>query len=248
LGGPISKKLPVLASIGYFPTEELVEHAQQAIDQGYGALKIRVGENLETDVQNLTALRKRLGDNFPISIDFNQAMTEVHGRPDQAIPYIRRLEVFNIDTIEQPVAGYDFENMAAITAAVDTPIVADESIWTLQDARRAISMRACDIIKIKIVKTGGLLFARKMAALCEAAGMALVIGHGIAGVVQNAAEAHLAASLPNWKPPGEMNGYLKMARDLGLPMKFESGAIVLDEAPGFGIQLLREDIKELSVA
>ena len=199
-------------------------------------------------MRNLAALRKKLGDTFPISIDFNQAMTEVHGRPDQAIGYIRRLEEFNIDTIEQPVAGYDFENMAAITAAIDTPIVADKLIWTLQDARRAIEMRACDIIKIKIVKTGGLLFARKMAALCEAAGMALVVGHGIAGVVQNAAEAHLAASLPNWKPPGEMNGFLKMAKDIGSPIRFENGALKLDATPGLGVNLLPEEIKELAVA
>lgn len=248
LGGPLLTRLPVLASIGYFSTEELVERAQAAVSQGYGALKIRVGEDLDTDVRNLTALRKSLGETFPISADFNQAMSEVHGRPDQAIGYIRRLEVFNLDTIEQPVAGYDFENMAAITAAVDTPIVADESIWTLQDARRAIAMRACDIIKIKIVKTGGLLFARKMAALCEAAGMALVVGHGIAGVVQNAAEAHLAASLPHWKPPGEMNGYLKMAKDIGSPIRFEGGAMVLDDAPGLGVKLLPQEIKELAVA
>jgi L-alanine-DL-glutamate epimerase-like enolase superfamily enzyme len=248
LGGPLLTELPVLASIGYFPTDELVDHAQKAVDQGYGTIKIRVGVDIETDVRNLTALRKKLGDAFPISIDFNQAMTEVHGRPDQAIGYIRRLEQFNIDTIEQPVAGYDFENMAAITAAIDTPIVADESIWTLQDARRAINMRACDIIKVKIVKTGGLLFARKMAALCEAAGMALVVGHGIAGVVQNAAEAHLAASLPNWKPPGEMNGYLKMAKDVGSPIRFEGGALKLDATPGLGVKLLPEEIKELAVA
>jgi len=248
LGGPLTTKLPVLASIGYFPTGELVDRSVEAIEQGYGALKFRVGESLEVDVQNLTAIRKRIGEKFPISIDFNQAMSLVHGRPDQAISYIRRLEEFNLESVEQPVAGTDFENMASITAAIDTPIVADESVWTLQDAKRAIEMRACDIIKIKIVKTGGLLFARKMAALCEAAGMALVVGHGIAGVVQNAAEAHLAASLPNWKAPGEMNGYLKLAKDIGLPLRFESGALELNSAPGLGVTLSTREIKELAVA
>lgn len=247
-GGPLLTRLPVLASIGYFPTEELVDRAVQATEQGYGYLKIRVGDNLKTDLRNLAALRKRLGDDFPISVDFNQALSEVHGRPDKAIGYIRRLEEFDLDTIEQPVAGYDFEKMAAITAAVDTPIVADESIWTLQDARRAIEMRACDIIKIKIVKTGGLLGARKMAAMCEAAGMPLVVGHGIAGAVQNAAEAHLAASLANWKPPGEMNGYLKMAKDIASPIRFENGAMVLESGPGLGVRLLPQEVKELAVA
>jgi L-alanine-DL-glutamate epimerase-like enolase superfamily enzyme len=248
LGGPLVTKLPVLASIGYFPTEELVERSVEAIEQGYGALKLRVGESLEADMRNLSAVRERIGDKVPISVDFNQAMSLVHGRPDQAISYIRRLEEFDLESVEQPVAGNDFENMAAITAAIDTPIVADESVWTLYDAKRAIEMRACDIIKIKIVKTSGLLQARKIASLCEAAGMALVIGHGIAGVVQNAAEAHLAASLPNWKAPGEMNGYLKLARDVAAPLKFQSGSLELTSEPGLGVAVSARELRELALA
>ena len=248
LGGPILLELPVLASIGYFPTEELVDRAAQLIDQGYGALKVRVGTDLREDMRNLAALRKRLGDALPLSVDFNQAMSEVHGRPDKAISYIKHLEQFDLDSIEQPVVFHDFEGMARVTAAVDTPIVADESIWTLQDAKRAIDMAACDIIKIKIVKTCGLLMARKMAAICEAASMPLVVGHGIAGAVQNVAEAHLAASLPGWKPPGEMNGYLKLSRDIAnSPMIFEGGALRLSAAPGLGVSLDRKALKELAV-
>jgi L-alanine-DL-glutamate epimerase-like enolase superfamily enzyme len=87
-----------------------------------------------------------------------------------------------------------------------------------------------------------------MAALCEAAGMALVVGHGIAGVVQNAAEAHLAASLPNWKAPGEMNGYLKLAKDIGSPLRFESGCLELNSDPGLGVTLSTREMKELAVA
>ncbi|HSM41393.1 MAG TPA: enolase C-terminal domain-like protein, partial [Afifellaceae bacterium] len=224
--------------------DELVDKAEKAVAGGYNSIKIRVGEDLQTDIGNLRALRRALGNDIALSVDFNQAMSKVHGRPDRAIGYIRRLEEFDLDTVEQPVAGEDFEGMARITAAIDTPVVADESIWTLQDARRAIEMAACDIIKIKIVKTGGLLFARKMAALCEAAGMALVVGHGIAGAVQNAAEAHLAASLPNWKEPGEMNGYLKLSGDMAGGLPFADGNVVLNDGPGLGVEPDRDALRE----
>jgi muconate cycloisomerase len=244
LGGPLRTELPVLSSIGYFATDELVGKAEKAVAGGYRSIKIRVGEDLQTDIGNLRALRGALGDDIALSVDFNQAMSKVHGRPDRAIGYIRRLEEFDLDTVEQPVAGEDFEGMARITAAIDTPVVADESIWTLQDARRAIGMAACDIIKIKIVKTGGLLFARKMAALCEAAGMALVVGHGIAGAVQNAAEAHLAAALPNWKEPGEMNGYLKLSGDMAGGLPFVDGNVVLNDGPGLGVEPDRDALRE----
>ncbi len=248
LGGPLRTEIPLLASIGFFPTEEMVDLAVEAATQGYQVLKIRVGVELNTDEANLAALRKRLGDEFSISIDFKQALSEVHGRPDQAIGYIRRLERYGIDTVEQPVAGWDFENMARICEAIDTPIIADESIWTLQDAQRAIRMGAGDIIKIKIMKTCGLLGAKKMAALCEAAGVPLIIGHGIAGAIQNAAEAHLAAALPNWKAPGEMNGFLKLERDAAAPLDFDNGALRLSGAPGLGVSFIRSEVEALAVA
>ena len=77
--------------------------------------------------------------------------------------------------------------------------------------------------------------------------MPLVVGHGIAGVVQNVAEAHLAASLPGWKPPGEMNGYLKLTRDVAeSPMTFAGGALGLKPAPGLGVSLDHKALQELA--
>ena len=78
--------------------------------------------------------------------------------------------------------------------------------------------------------------------------MPLIIGHGIAGAIQNAAEAHLAAALPNWKAPGEMNGFLKLERDAAAPLDFESGALRLSDAPGLGVSFSRSEVKALAVA
>lgn len=248
LGGPVATELPFLCSIGNFPTAELVEKAVEAVGQGFDSLKIRVGIDLKTDMANLAALRKRLGDDVSIGVDFNASLHEAQGRPDRAISYVRKLEAFDLDTIEQPVAAWDFEGMARITAAIDTPIVADESIWTLHDARRAIEMHAADILKVKLIKTCGLHGARKMAALCEAAGVPLVIGHGIAGAVQNAAETHFAASIPNWKSPGEFNGFLKLSQDIAAPLEVADGKVILSDKPGLGISYLGSEIDALKVA
>jgi L-alanine-DL-glutamate epimerase-like enolase superfamily enzyme len=248
LGGPVTTELPFLYSIGNFPTAELVEKAVEAVENGYRCLKIRVGIDLKTDVANLAALRKRLGDDVSIGVDFNASLHEAQKRPDRAIAYVRRLEEFDLDTIEQPVAAWDFDGMARITAAIDTPIVADESIWTLQDAQRAIQLHAADILKIKLIKTCGLHRARKMASLCEAAGVPLVIGHGIAGAVQNAAEAHFAASISNWKAPGEFNGFLKLSQDVAAPLEVAGGKVILSAKPGLGISYLGSEIDSLKVA
>ncbi len=248
LGGPVTTELPFLHSIGNFPTAELVDKAVEAVGQGFRCLKIRVGIDLETDVANLEALRARLGDDISIGVDFNASLHEAHGRADRAIAWVRRLEAFDLDTIEQPVAAWDFDGMARITAAIDTPIVADESIWTLQDARRAIEMHAADILKIKLIKTCGLYRAGKMAALCEAAGVPMVVGHGIAGAVQNAAETHFAASISNWKSPGEFNGFLKLKQDIAAPLEVADGKVMLSDRPGLGISYHGSDIESLKVA
>jgi L-alanine-DL-glutamate epimerase-like enolase superfamily enzyme len=248
LGGPVTTELPFLYSIGNFRTEELVEKAAEAVGNGYRCLKIRVGIDLKTDLEHLEALRNRLGDDVSIGVDFNASLHEAQNRPDRAIAYVRALERFDLDTIEQPVAAWDFDGMARITAAIDTPVVADESIWTLQDAQRAIQLHAADILKVKLIKTCGLHRARKMAALCEASGIPLVVGHGIAGAVQNAAETHFAASIANWKAPGEFNGFLKLAQDVAAPLEVAGDRVILSDRPGLGITYLGSEIESLKVA
>jgi len=248
LGGPVVTELPLVYAIGQFPVNELVEKAIAGFEQGYKRLKIRVGIDLETDIANLSALRKQFGDDVYISVDFNASMTEMHHRPDQAIRHVRRLEEFNLDTIEQPVAGWDIEAMEHICASIDTPLVADESVWTIHDAMRVIRRKAANVIKIKLIKTGGIHNARKIAALCEAAGMPLVVGHGVAGAIQNYAEAHFAAAMPNWKPPGEMNGFLKLKSDIAPPPVIKEGSIILSDAPGLGLSPEDLDTDSLKVA
>ena len=248
LGGPVVTELPLVFAIGQFPVEQLVEKAIAGFEQGYRRLKIRVGIGLETDMANLSALRKKFGNDVYISVDFNASMTEEHKRPDQAIRYVRCLEEFNLDTIEQPVAGWDIETMAYICEHVDTPLVADESVWSIHDAMRVIRRRAADVIKIKLIKTGGIHNACKIANMCEAVGMPLVVGHGVAGAIQNYAEAHFAAAMPNWKPPGEMNGFLKLQRDIAPPPVIKDGNIVLSDAPGLGFSLNDLDLERLKVA
>lgn len=247
-GGSHVDNVPLAFAIGQFPTEELVEKAREGLELGYKFLKLRVGIDIETDIANLSALRNDLGENIPISVDFNTAMYQLHKRPDKAINYIKKLEQFNIDTIEQPVAGWDLERMAEINKAIDTPIVADECVWTLYDTMRVIRYRAADVIKIKLIKTGGFHKARKISALCEAAGVPLVVGHGVAGAIQNFAEAHFAKAMPSWKPPGEMNGFLKLKSDIAEAPTIEDGNIILSDKPGLGVEVIEAETKSLKVA
>lgn len=247
VGGAVRSQVPLAAPIGYAPRDEMASQAWDAVTAGYRFLKVRVGRDLEEDVGNLRAIRQAVGDGPAIGVDFNQALSLLHRRPDWAVPYIRRLEAFGLESVEQPVAGWDLEGMAAIAAAVDTPLVADESLWTLQDALAIATRRAADVVKIKIVKTGGLWKARKLAAVCEAAGIPVVVGHGVAGSLQNAAELHLAAVLPGLRLPGEMGGFLRLREDVvAAPLPLAGAALPVPDGPGLGVEVRPDRVARLA--
>src|SRR5574341_1036737 len=239
LGGRVRDRIPLVAPhFGFMAPTELARMVKEYVDQGYRHVNLRAGFGLETDKRMLGAVREAVGDGVGLDIDFSQSLSLHQGRPDVAITYIRALEAFGLDSVEQPLAAGDLAGMARIAAAIDPPLVADESVVSLNDLQRVIEMRAADVVKIKIVKTGGLWPARKWVAVGEAAGLAFTVGHGIAAGIQNAAEAHLAFTIAHLKLPGEMNGFLRAQDDVtATDLRVEGGDLLPPEAPGLGATL-----------
>ena len=194
-------------------------------------------------IEFLTGVRKAVGDTMTIDLDFSQSLSLAHCRPDIAIPYIQRLEEFDLQAVEQPLGQDELEGMAKIAQAIDTPLVADESVVTAADALRVIRMGAADVIKLKIMKVGGFYPALQIAALCRTAGVPMTIGHGFAGNIQNAAEAHLALALTHLKLPGEMNGFHRIGDDVADGLSIEDGDLLMPAGPGLGVQLRQEALK-----
>jgi muconate cycloisomerase len=117
---------------------------------------------------------------------------------------IEALRPFGLGYIEQPVARRDLEGMAEIRrAALGIPVMADEGLFTLQDAYALARARACDAFCIKLYKLGGITPARKIAAVAEAAEIQLNCG-GLA--VQSQLEAAAAAHFYAATPPRRMMG------------------------------------------
>lgn len=172
-------------------TEEMVKDSLLAIQQGFRILKIKVGKEGQKDVERIKAIRQAVGPHIKLRIDANQGWTA-----KDAVRIIRKLEDMGIDMdlVEQPVNAHDFEGMRQVTSQVDTPILADESVFSALDAIHIIRERAADLINIKLMKSGGIYEALKICAIAECWGVECMVGCMLESKIAVSAAAHLAAA------------------------------------------------------
>ncbi|WP_077329301.1 mandelate racemase/muconate lactonizing enzyme family protein [Virgibacillus siamensis] len=175
--------------------EEMADDAQQYMSDGFSILKVKVGKDaIDDDVKRIQGIRKRVGSRAKIRLDANQAWPA-----KEAVRAIRKMEDLGLDIelIEQPVHKTDFEGLKYVAANTETPIMADESVFSTGDARRLLEMRAADLINIKLMKAGGIHQAVKIAKLADIYGVKCMVGSMIETKIGITAAAHFAASQPN---------------------------------------------------
>ena len=219
----------------------MVADAQKALAAGYRDLKLKVGNDPRLDIARVTAIRKAVGPDIRIRLDANQGW-----KPKEAVRTIRQLEDLGLDLelIEQPVKAYDFEGLKYVTDHVDTDIMADESAFSPQDIFRLLHMRACDLINIKLMKTGGLHNAAQVAAMASAAGVTCMMGCMLESKVGITAAAALSAGCSIIQK-NDLDAADLLASD---PVKggihYEKNELIVPDKPGLGIEAV-EGWKEL---
>lgn len=179
-------------TLGIKSPKEMAEDAVEAVGKGFKALKVKVGVDPAEDVERIRLIREAVGDNVELRIDANQGWT-----PQQAIQVLDKMEKFHIQFAEQPVAAEDMKGLVEVRENSSIPVMADESVHSPQDALRLIQAEAVDLINIKLMKSGGILNGRKIAAVAEAAGIPCMIGCMGESGIGIAAGAHLAAAIKN---------------------------------------------------
>jgi L-alanine-DL-glutamate epimerase-like enolase superfamily enzyme len=219
LGGKKREFVHTKWSVSAQPPPRPAEIARWAYDQGFRKMKVKLG------------------------VDANGGWVT----PAVAIPTIKRLQEFNIYFAEQPVNEGDIEGMAEVRAAVDLPIVADESVYTLSDAKALAARKACDVFSIYIGKAGGITGAKAIADFALQAGITCVIGSNLELGVGSAAMTHLALSHAAFVPekfPSDIIGPFFFEDDIlkpSLPLK--PGEARVFDKPGLGIELDEEKIE-----
>ena len=236
LGGKCRDRVRVGAVLSMKPTvEELVESAQGFFDRGFRHFGLKIGIDPAADLRNAKALRDSFGDDIVLRVDANASLNY-----DAAETLLRKLEPFDIDVAEQPVAIWDIDGLAALARAVDMPIMADESVSTDHSLLDVIKKRAATVVQTKTAKNGGIHYIRKLWNLAQASGMRIYPGNHPSTSVATAAVAQMCAASPTPVMEGVfavgVSGAL--ADDIAEnPIRPIDGEIPVPDGPGLGITL-----------
>lgn len=219
-------------TISVNPVPQMIEDSLEAVRQGYRILKIKVGKEGLADVARIAGIREAVGGDIRLRVDANQGWTA-----KQAVRIITAMEDqgLDIELVEQPVPAHDLDGMRAVTQAVATPVLADESVFSPVDAAGIIRAHAADLINIKLMKTGGIWQALKICALAEMYGVECMIGCMLESKLAVSAAAHLAAA-KRVITRADLDGPSLCRIDpyAGGPV-YENGIIRMTDAPGIGI-------------
>ena len=214
--------------------ESLTAAASARAADGFTVLKLKVGADTEHDVANVLAVRATVGPNISLRLDANQAWS-----PRRAVRTVRRLEDAgaDIELVEQPVPARDLEGLAWVTDHVDTPVLADESVFDLRDLVTLIRHRAADMVNVKLAKAGGLLPARALLELARAHGIGTVVGSMLESPVGVGAAAALVAAQGTTQVPDLDAAWWLADRPFDGGVSYDSSGLHLPDAPGLGITL-----------
>lgn len=191
LFGGAQKKIVTDITISVNDPEVMAEDTKNAVERGYDTLKVKVGVNPDLDLARLTAVRATAGPDKRIRIDANQAWS-----PKQAVRLLNQMQEkgLGIELVEQPVPAHDFEGLKFVTERSYVPVLADESVFSPEDAVKIMQMGAADLINIKLMKCGGLYNALKIATAAELYGVECMIGCMLEAKISVNAAVHLACA------------------------------------------------------
>lgn len=242
LGGKAREFVRTKWSVSGLEPGKAADIARWAVDQGFEAMKVKVGIDPDGDVARVKAVREAIGPTTKLGVDANGGWT-----PDMAVETIERLYEHKIYFAEQPVPPEDATEMAAIRRKLRVPLVADESVYTLQDAKTLALLGAADVFSVYVGKAGGIAPARKIAQFAESKGIKCTVGSNLELGVGSAAMVHLAIAtrgITAEEFPCDIIGPFFYEDDIvRSPLDIKPGGARPNEKPGLGVELDDERVE-----
>ena len=217
--------------------DKMVSDSLSAVARGFESLKIKVGKDIGLDVERVKAVHAAVEGRALLRLDANQGWTA-----KQAVHAMHALEDagVHLDLLEQPVPARDLAGLKYVSDRIKTPVMADESVFGPLEVIELIEQRAADIINIKLMKTGGISNAVRIADIAAMYGVECMIGCMIETSISVAAAVHLAIAKSDVITRVDLDGPSLCAFDpVDGGVTFNESEISVSEAPGLGIRAIR---------
>lgn len=231
LGQKISR-LPTSNTIGIKDVSATLKEASEYMQAGFKVVKVKLGRNLEEDIERLIKLREQFGSSLVIRVDANQGYSV-----EETIAFFKRTQVLNLELIEQPLPAREVEQMRSLPDEIKNVIAADESLINPADALKLLTPTpAARIFNIKLMKCGGINEALRIADIAKLADISLFWGCNDESIVSITAGLHAAFSCAHTRYI-DLDGSLDLGRD-----EVKGGFILRDgymycsELPGLGVE------------
>jgi galactonate dehydratase len=252
LGGKCSTPMRAYANGWYggeMKPEVIAKQAKNVIGKGYTALKFdpfgiawkeMTKKEMCTSIDLISAVRSAVGDDTDILI-------EGHGRLsfNTALEVARKIEKYNPFWFEEPVCPENIDLLAEFRSKTNIRIAAGERLYTFYDFSKLIKLHASDIIQFDVAHCGGILAAKKIAAMAWPQDI-MVAPHCSIGPIATAATLHVAATIPNLLIQEAFHEFDVPWRSkiVGDWNPVHNGIIEPPEGPGLGVSLNEDVIKD----
>jgi len=232
-GGKNNKELVTDYTVSLDNAEKMAADALKIKNQGYPAIKVKLGESGKKDVERIRMIREAVGDDIPVRIDANQGWNV-----KEAIEILKELDKYDIEHCEEPIAKWNFMRMRKVKKQSPIPIMADESCGDAHDAERLLKLKACDMFNIKVGKAGGVYNAYEIVKLGDKAKMHMQVGAFLESRLGMTASAHLALCSDNIVHC-DFDTPLMFSEDIvsGGLTYHANGVMKVPDAPGLGASI-----------
>jgi len=221
--------LPLLVPVSALDQAGIETEVETAIAAGFRTLKIKVGQNVDTDVTRVGWIQNAVAGRATLRIDANRAYDR-----EAAIAFVRKVDPDGIVLFEQPCEADQWDDNAAVAVASDIPLMLDEPISTLEDIERAAEIPGVAFCKVKLKRLGSVARLIEGIQHIQAHGMQAVLGDGLGCDLHAWFEACVAAD--HIDNAGEFNGWLKLRdRLFTRPLVFENGSMTVPAGPCPGV-------------
>lgn len=241
LYGGIRKEIPSGVSVGIQDSiSELLERIQSFLEEGYQRVKVKIKPSW--DIQVLQEIRKHFPE-ILLQADANGAYSL------EDLDTLKKLDEFNLLMLEQPFPALDLLDHSCLQKIIKTPLCLDESIVSVEDARKAHEIESCRVINIKVGRVGGIVEARKIHDFCWKEQIPVWCGGMLESGIGRAHNLHLA-TLPYFKYPNDLSASKRYySEDLIDPpvILTSKGTIEVPELPGIGVFPQEERIRKATI-